>query len=157
MGDFFKYRVMRHCIIIGLTMFSYSAIAQPSEKDIQLDILRLREYSIEYHKYLKRNDPAVVEIKSARKKKYLNQIDKIKNGPNRTLYIEFLDHAIDQDSLKHNNQTWYNYTTPGLDYSARTSPTRLEYFKVVKYSLFTLDKDELLMPLKVPFLKGKKY
>jgi len=41
-------------------------------------------------------------------------------------------------------------------HNLRLMPTLLEYYKVVKYSLFTLDRDELIPPDEVPFLRYKR-
>ncbi|MGJ1360913.1 hypothetical protein ACR79B_03465 [Sphingobacterium spiritivorum] len=146
-------------IVIGLILIIYCSNvswAQPSSRDIMIDILRLREYSINYDAYKDLKDPDAADKKNQYTKKYFDQINKIKNGPNRALYIQFLNDATGIDSLKSKSVVGYNYTyhngllaTPEF----KKMPTRLEYFKVVKYSLFTMNKDELIQPKDVPFLR----
>ena len=146
-------------IAIGLILLiccSNTLFAQTSSRDIMIDILRLREYSINYDAYKDLKDPDTADKKNQYTKKYFDQINKIKNGPNRALYIQFLNDATGIDSLKSKGVVGYNYTyhngllaTPEF----KKMPTRLEYFKVVKYSLFTMNKDELIQPKDVPFLR----
>lgn len=132
-----------------------SAQTQLSTRDLQVDILRLGEYSIKYdayHRVFPNSDP---QNEQKYEKKYKDQIQKIKNGINKNQYLAFLDKAIGTDSLKHKNQIGYNYTYYNelLTHDRRKMPNRLEYFKVVKYSLFTLNRDELVLPKDVPFLR----
>ncbi|MGJ1263115.1 hypothetical protein [Sphingobacterium spiritivorum] len=131
------------------------SFAKPSSREIMIDILRLREYSINYDAYKHLKDSDAATKKNEYTKKYFNLINKIKNGPNRALYIQFLNDATGIDSLKSKNDIGYNYTYyVGILTHRRTKmPTRLEYFKVVKYSLFTMNKDELIQPKDVPFLR----
>ncbi|EEI92234.1 hypothetical protein HMPREF0765_2161 [Sphingobacterium spiritivorum ATCC 33300] len=141
--------------LIFLICCSNASFAQPSSRDIMIDILRLREYSINYDAYKDLKDPDAAIKKNEYTKKYFDQINKIKNGPNRELYIQFLNEATGIDSLKSKNDIGYNYTyyVGILTHRRIKMPTRLEYFKVVKYSLFTMNKDELIQPKDVPFLR----
>lgn len=133
--------------------------AQLTKREAQVDILKLREYAIEYDIYGKTNDPKYIEKKNIATRKYNDQIHKIKNGSNKTEYLRFLDIATGVDSAKYKNNVGFNYTdistNPFLTNNIKKRPTMLEYFKVVKYSLFTLNKNELVLPKDVPFLRSE--
>ena len=152
----------RNAILVIYLMFltcSKIVLAQvPLEfRDIQIDILRLREYSIKYYGYKEVSDSKARDRKDSVTKKYRDQIHKIKNGPNRKLYLKFLNNAIEEDSSKYKDEIGYNYTyyNPLLTYDRREMPTMLEYFKVVRYCLFEKNKNELVPPDQIPFLNQK--
>lgn len=87
----------------------------------------------------------------------MDQINCIKKGPNRDIYIQFLNDATGKDSLRYQKQIGmhYTYLAPILTHDRKKKPNMFEYLKVVKYSLFTLNKEELILPKDIPFLKGK--
>ena len=87
----------------------------------------------------------------------MDQINYIKKGPNRAIYIQFLNDATGQDSLRYQKQIGmhYTYLVPIRTHNIGNMPNMFEYLKAVKYSLFTLNKEELLLPKDIPFLKGK--
>ncbi|WP_400263086.1 hypothetical protein ACFX5U_08465 [Sphingobacterium sp. SG20118] len=143
-------------MMIGLIIFIEPIMAQTSKRDIKIDLHRLRVYSANYDAYREFNQHEYAEVKEGHRKKYIDQIDKIKRGPNRDLYIQFLDEATGKDSLEYKNQIGmhYTYANPIMVHRRKNMTNMFEYLKVVKYSLFTMDKDELLLPNDVPFLKG---
>lgn len=143
-------------MMIGLIILIDPIMAQPSKRDIIIDFQQLRDYSANFDAYRKSKRHKYSELKEGHRKKYKAQIDKIKRGPNRNFYIQFLDEATGKDSLEYKNQIGmhYTYANPIMVHRLRNMTTMFEYLKVVKYSLFTLDKEELLLPDDVPFLKG---
>ena len=138
--------------------------AQMSKEEVKLDVelLKLRNYSIDYGGYAEIDSATLKERNLNEKKeeaenKYRDQLAKIKNGPDRDLYVNFLNKATGVDSVKHNYPGFnYTYLNPIMVHSLKLMPTLLEYYKVVKYSLFTLDRDELIPPDEVPFLQYKQ-
>ncbi|WP_164122789.1 MULTISPECIES: hypothetical protein [Sphingobacterium] len=106
---------IRQFIATLATIFIYvfcSAIsfAQMSmeQRNLKVDILRLREYSIAYDA----NRIAENPDKGKREmiiKKYKDQINLIKNGPDRERYIKFLSNAVGVDSSKYAKEIGYNY------------------------------------------------
>ncbi|MCS3556180.1 MULTISPECIES: hypothetical protein [unclassified Sphingobacterium] len=149
---------------IAIIFIAFIAICTPlilvaqTDKDIRSDLSRLRNYSIKYDTHVQSMPTKYPEEMKIAEKKYRDQINKIKNGSNKALYLKFLDKATGIDSLKYKD-------VPGMNYIAmntvemqviRSLPTQLEYYKVVKYSLFILNKDELIRPENVPFLRYKE-
>ena len=67
-----------------------------------------------------------------------------------------MNNAIGKDSTNYSD-VGYNYTWVNelLTTSVFKKPTLLEYFKVVRYSLFEKNRDRLLPMEDVPFLKYK--
>lgn len=143
-------------MMIGLIIFIEPIMAQTSKRDIKIDLHRLRVYSANYDAYREFNQHEYAEVKKKHREKYLDQIDKIKRGPDRNLYIQFLDEATGKDSLEYKNEIGmhYTYANPIMVHRRTNMTNMFEYLKVVKYSLFTMDKEELLLPNDVPFLKG---
>jgi len=88
-------------------MVSTPLIAQTALRDILHEFHKLRPYSIKYETYRELNEPEYAERKKAHKKKYMDQINYIKKGPNRAIYIQFLNDATGKDSLRHQKQIWY--------------------------------------------------
>jgi hypothetical protein len=129
-----------------------------SDREIATNLLKLRDFSIKYDTYIKSMPTKHPEAMKEVEKNYRNQIDIIKNGPNRNLFIKFLDKATGADSLKYKDMPAMNYIYMSTVEMQKLSalPNLLEYYKVVKYSLFTLNKEELVRPEKVPFLKYKE-
>lgn|SRR5690606_5656296 len=143
------------CIGIGKAQHN----ANP-ERSIRIELGKLREYSVEYDKYSKTSSSKFVKEKEKYTKLYKDQLNKIKRGSERHIYIQFLDKATGVDSLKYKNEKGYSYISPEnplLVPRISKMPTLLEYYKVVKYSLFEMDKDELLPPKDVPFLRFKEW
>ncbi|MGJ1266554.1 hypothetical protein ACR78G_05135 [Sphingobacterium spiritivorum] len=147
-------------ITIGLILLIWcsNALFAQTDRDILNDLSLLRNYSIDYDTHIQSQPTKYPDKLKVTEKKYRDQINKIKRGPYKELYVKFLDKAIGIDSLKYKK-------IPGMNYIAmnpvemqvlKSLPTELEYFKVVKYSLFTLDKEELVRPENVPFLKYKE-
>lgn len=144
-------------VIALLSLFSTNLFAQ-TDRELATEILRLRDYSITYDTYAQSKPTKYPEELKVAEKKYRDQINKIKKGPNKDKYIKYLNKATGVDSLKYKN-------TPGMYYISlnpvelqrvKALPTQLEYFKVVKYSLFTQNKEDLIRPENVPFLAYKE-
>lgn len=150
-----KIYMMIGGILSILFLKAQEAIITP--RQVRIDIANLCDYSQQYNKYSQLSSNKFDEQRSKFNKLYRDQIYKIKHGTHRAVYKEFLDKATGIDSLKYKNEKGYEYTYTFSLVSRRidTMPTLLEFFKVVKYSLFTLDKEELLPPKDVPFLKYK--
>ncbi|WP_333625764.1 hypothetical protein [Sphingobacterium siyangense] len=161
-------KILRLVLIFFSICSTIYAQQIPDEfQGIRIDLDRLRDYSLQYDKYKQYNLEKFVnekekytELYSKRAKYaklYKEQIYKIKYGPKRHIYIRYLDKAIGVDSAKYKEEKGFEYTFVFSLVSRRsdTMPTLFEYYKVVKYSLFTLDKEELLPPKEVPFLKYK--
>lgn len=143
-----------------ITMMSllFSNAKAQSDREIATDLLKLRDFSIKYDTYIQSMPTKHPEAMKEAEKNYRNQIDLIKNGPNRNLFIKFLDKATGVDSLKYKDMPAMNYIYMSTVEMQKLSalPNLLEYYKVVKYSLFTLNKEELFRPEEVPFLKYKE-
>lgn len=121
---------------------------------------RLQTYSIE-HDRLTLSSESRIENKYHGQKDsiegaYLSYVKEIKYGKQRKEILDFLDNAIERDSLKY-LQAGFHYVFLGRYLRPRIKelPTQLEYYKVVRYSLFELDRDRLIPPHEVPFLKHK--
>lgn len=153
----YKCSISNFFVFLILNIVNATTLFAQSERDIQIDILRLAEYSSQYDIFYQSMPTKHPDKMKIAEKKYKDQIAKIKNGPNKIKYIQFLEKATGIDSLKYKNEKGYKYTSYGPWLQVRLSqmPTMLEYFKVVKYSLFTLNKEELIQPKDVPFLKYK--
>jgi len=153
----FIYTSILSSILLGLMVFSTPLIAQTALRDILHEFDKLRTYSIKYDAYRELNEPEYAERKKAHKKKYMDQINYIKKGPNRAIYIQFLNDATGKDSLRYQKQIGmhYTYLVPIRTHNIGNMPNMFEYLKAVKYSLFTLNKEELILPKDIPFLKGK--
>lgn len=152
---------IKYLTALGIFLFTFCNLTKLfAQSDIEIlnDLSRLRIYSIKYDTHVQSMPTKYPEEMKIAKKKYRDQINKIKNGSNKALYLEFLDKATGIDSLKYKD-------IPGMNYIAmntvemqviRSLPNQLEYYKVVKYSLFTLNKEDLIRPENVPFLQYKE-
>lgn len=136
------------------------AVAQetPERVEIKKQLMYLLDYAVKYDKYAQLSDK-YEQQKNEAKQQYDDLVRRIKYGANRSQFIDFLDTATGIDSLQYSGKKGYNYTYSHSLHSPRISrmPTLLEYYKVVKYSLFEMDKDELLPPKDVPFLRFKEW
>lgn len=153
----------RFKLLFGLTLLvlmSSVTIAQDDTKtkEIRLQLSLLCEYSSKYDYYAQLKASKFDEQRSKFEKMYRDQIKKIKHGPDRDLYIQYLNTATGRDSLKYRDNKghpYFNYYT--ITARIDRMPTLLEYYKVVKYSLFTMDKEELIHPRDVPFLRYRDW
>jgi len=132
------------------------------EKEIRSQLTRLCGYSMKYDEFVQLPREKYGKQIDKFEKLYRDQIKKIKHGADRDLYIAFLDKATGPDSLKYKgpNDMPYPYVhfyTTSSKRRMHKMPTRIEYYKVVKYSLFTIDKEELTHPRDVPFLRFKEW
>ncbi|MBD1434722.1 hypothetical protein H8B06_17990 [Sphingobacterium sp. DN00404] len=118
----------------------------------------LLDYAVKYDKYAQLSDK-YEQQKNEAKKQYVDMVNQIKRGPNREKFVNFLNKAIGVDSVQYKDKKGYSYTYNHSLHNPRISkmPTLLEYYKVVKYSLFDMDKDELLPPKDIPFLRYKEW
>jgi len=76
------------------------------EMKLVIELSNLREYSIDYGGYAEIDATTLKERNRTGKKeqaakKYRDQIDKIKNGPDRELFLTFLNKATGVDSVKY--------------------------------------------------------
>ncbi|WP_257670967.1 hypothetical protein [Parapedobacter tibetensis] len=128
-------------------------------KELKIELLKLMDYSARFDSYKlsSEKDSKYIAKRDSVEKLYRAQIQKIKHGPRSSDYLSFLDVAIGRDSAFYSKNLGYNYFHVDVTLNIMRSalPTQLEYYKVVRYSLFEKDKDELL-PLKdIPFLRHK--
>ncbi|MBE8721908.1 hypothetical protein [Sphingobacterium pedocola] len=131
-------------------------------KEIRSQLSHLCGYSMKYDEFVQLPRAKYGEQIDKFEKLYRDQIKKIKHGPDRDLYFEFLEKATGPDSLKYKVGSGmpfpYVYFYTLLSKSrVDKMPTRIEYYKVVKYSLFTKDKEELIHPRDIPFLRYKEW
>ncbi|RXF68849.1 hypothetical protein [Arcticibacter tournemirensis] len=129
------------------------------EKYLNIQLHQLREYSLAYDTY-SRMSVKYKEYKSRRDSaeiRYRKQIKLIKFGPKKNQFLAFLNKAIEKDSALYRNRVGYNYTMAdeSTTESPLKKPTLLEYYKVVRYSLFEKDSNRLLPMEDIPFLKYK--
>lgn len=135
-----------------------NSLAQ-TKRELIVELDKLRQYSVEYDLYFNiesnsRDEDKKKEVNNL----YRQQVEKIKNGPNKEEFEHFLKNAIQKDSLKYKERRRYNYTfvSPLIVYRSEQLPTALDYYKVVYLSLFIEKKDRLLPPEHFDFLRGKK-
>lgn len=151
----------KYLTAIGVFLFIFCNLTKLfAQSDIEIlnDLSRLRIYSIKYDTHVQSMPTKYPEEMKIAEKKYRDQINKIKNGSNKALYLKFLDKATGVDSLKYKDVPGMNYIYMNIVEMQviRSLPTELEYLKVVKYSLFTLNKEDLIRPENVPFLQYKE-
>lgn len=126
---------------------------------MSIELQKLRRYSIDYDLYTNRLTGAQYEEKRIKAVElYKQQIQKISQGPENVKFEAFLKNAIEKDSVSLRNQTRYNYTVISRAhiFPANQLPTRLDYYKVVYYSLFVKKANELLPHEHFDFLRDKK-
>jgi len=153
-----KFKYLTAMGIFLFTICNLTKLFAQSDIEILNDLSRLRNYSIKYDTHVQSMPTKYPEEMKIAEKKYRDQINKIKNGSNKALYLKFLDKATGVDSLKYKDVPGMNYIYMNIVEMQviRSLPTELEYYKVVKYSLFTLNKEDLIRPENVPFLQYKE-
>lgn len=151
-------------ILIGLfaLMLSIAVVNgqdDPKIKEIRIQLIRLSEYSNNYDRYRQLPKEKYGEQIVKFEKLYRDQIKKIKHGPDRELYTQYLKTATGADSLKYKDKhaVPYVYIYSILTQRTDRMPTLLEFYKVVNYSLFTMDMEELIPPRDIPFLRYKEW
>ncbi len=129
------------------------------KKYLNTQLHRLRDYSLAYDTYSRMSvkHKEYISKRDSAEIRYRKQIKIIKFGPKKDQFLAFLNKAIEKDSALYRNKVGYNYTmadestTEGL----LKKLTLLEYYKVVRYSLFEKDSNRLLPMEDIPFLKYK--
>ena len=151
----------RHLLVLMLLGLFTHVIGQTSQEviNIKKELYTLRNYSIAFDRLERfpKNSSTYTVKKDSIEELYRDQIYKIKHGPQRSQFLSFLNTAVEKDSTQYRAFLGFNYTYIDETQSIRRSmlPTLLEYFNVVKYSLFDQDKEELLPLDDILFLRHK--
>jgi len=138
----------------------FFSFAQSQSKQQVIEVIKelykLRDYSLDFDQ-IKRSNNLSVTRKDSIEKLYRNQIEKIKYGPQRDQFLKFLNYAIEENPSNY-QMFGFNYTHDNELRSVRRNqlPTLLEYLRAVRYSLFEMNKEELLPMGDTPFLRYKK-
>jgi len=157
--------IMKKIAMIILSGLIWCALCQisvaqqkPEKVEIKKQLMYLLNYAVEYDKFAQLSDKYKQQKNEARQR-YVDMIKQIKHGPNREKIENFLNKATGIDSIQYRDKKGYSYTYSHSLHIPRISkmPTLLEYYKVVKYSLFDMDRDELLPPKDIPFLRYKEW
>lgn len=152
---FYSFSVLS---LVLTCLLSHAQAQDPEQRRIKVELLKLRDYSLNYDIYSgisKRNKEYIPKRDSA-EVRYENQIKLIKFGPQKDQFLAFLNRAIEIDSALYRN-IGYNYTRTDdyLTEGLLQKPTLLEYYKAVRYSLFEKDSNRLLPMEDIPFLRYK--
>ncbi len=158
---FDKYKMVSY--LDYLRVVRYSLFQVKSDSLVSLDevpsmkIFKLIRLKHDYEQAMMNIDNprwADPTLLSKRKHAYLVAIQQIKATSARKKYLDYFDHAFlyELAYLKRNSIP-YSYVNPQNPQREKDTVSFLDYLKIVKYSLFELNRDNLVALNEVPFIK----